>query len=145
MSSLGISWPAIRQLHFLLLKNHLQLILLILFHQCICSLSSLYLESCWVQFQIPEPLPSITPKHLASRVTCWLHSWLFHLLKSLYGKDYVLNTFEFSMAFCLRPCLKQIFLKHWFSDCLQTFPLGSSKFSEMQLENMSLLGIKESA
>lgn len=73
------------------------------------------------------------------------HSWFFYLLKSLYRKDRVLKAFEFSTAFCIRPCLKQVFLKNWFSDCLWTFPLGPSKALGMHLENISLLGTKESA
>lgn len=121
--------------------------------KCICSLSSLYLESCNAPFQITEPL---LQHHSKAQMTI-LHSFGFrsHTLTSFTFMVFLsfkiteerpcLKALGFAMAFCIRTYLKHIFLKYWFSDCVWTFPFGPSKFAKVHLENIFLLRTKESA
>lgn len=121
--------------------------------KCICSLSSLCLESYNAPFQITEPL---LQHHGKAQMTI-LHSFGFrsHTLTSftlmaflsfkITAKRPCLKALGFAMAFCIRTCLKHIFLKYRFSDCVWTFPFGPSKFAKGCLENIFLLGTKESA
>lgn len=141
----SFSWNSLMLRSNSTLKNHLQftfhpLIQLILPHTCICSLSSLYPEPYCDPFQIPEPLLAYYTKAqknalhspgFRSHMLTSFTSMALLSLKITLQKDHVLKAFGFPMAFFIRPCLKQIFLKYWLSDCLWTFSLGPSKISKL--------------